>query len=305
MDKPYILHMLTSAKNLSPFDVNMALDAGWVAAMPYTNVTTEEVQGLVQDAIFSRSPKALKRTGLFIGGRDTLVAVQMLRAAKDSMMPPFAVSAFADPSGAFTTAAGMVALAEQSLSRQHQTDLSGKTLLVLGGTGPVGQISAVLSAQAGARVYLIGRQLEKARQVAELCNREFGNGQTEIQGEADANKGELIQSADLVFATGAAGIQLLSAEMVAAAPQLKVAADVNAVPPSGIAGLSAHHKGTPIEGSNSGAVGIGALAIGNVKYQTQSTLLKRMRELQRDADKPVFLHFEHAFETAREIVGRK
>ena len=26
MEKPFILHMLTTAKNLSPFDVNMALD---------------------------------------------------------------------------------------------------------------------------------------------------------------------------------------------------------------------------------------------------------------------------------------
>lgn len=305
MEKPYILHMLTSAKNLSPFDVNMALDAGWIAAMPYTNVTVEEVQGLVQDAIFSRSPKTVKRTGFFIGGRDTLVAIQMLRAARASVVPPFEVSVFADPSGAFTTAAGMVALAEQFLSDRHQTDFNGKTVLVLGGTGPVGQISAVLAAQSGAKVYLIGRQLEKAQQVADLCNREFGNGQIQILAEADANKGELIKTADAVFATGAAGIQLLSAEMVAAAPQLKVAADVNAVPPSGIAGLSARHKGTPIEGSQSGAVGIGALAIGNVKYQTQSRLLNLMRELKRETDKPVFLQFEHAFQTAREIISRK
>lgn len=305
MDKPYILHMLTSAKNPSPFDVNMALDAGWIAAMPYTNVTTDEVQGLVQDAIFSRSPKTVKRTGFFIGGRDTLVAVQMLRAAKKAMMPPFEVSVFADPSGAFTTAAGMVALAEQFLNRQHQTDLKGKTVVVLGGTGPVGQISAVLSSQAGATVYLVGRQLEKAQQIAEMCNREFGNGKTNIKAEADANKGELIKCADVVFATAAVGVQVLSAEMVAAAPQLKVAADVNAVPPSGIAGLSATHKGTPIEGSKSGAVGIGALAIGNIKYQTQSYLLNRMRELKRETDKAVFIHFEHAFETAREIISRK
>ena len=35
MEKPYILHMFTTEKNLSPFDVNMALDAGWLAAIPY------------------------------------------------------------------------------------------------------------------------------------------------------------------------------------------------------------------------------------------------------------------------------
>jgi len=114
-------------------------------------------------------------------------------------------------------------------------------------------------------------------------------------GDADANKGELILDADVVFATAAAGIEVLSAELVAKAPLLKVAADVNAVPPSGIAGLDAFHRGNPIEGSLSGAVGVGALAIGNIKYKTQSALLARMRE----TDHPVYLSFDDAFELAR------
>ena len=29
MEKPAILHMLTPARNMSPFDVNMAIDAGF------------------------------------------------------------------------------------------------------------------------------------------------------------------------------------------------------------------------------------------------------------------------------------
>jgi len=175
--------------------------------------------------------------------------------------------------------------------------LEGKKVLALGGTGPVGQIAATLAAKAGADVKIIGRQLEKAEMVASLCNGEFGDGQTQIQGDADANKGSLIEDADIVFATAAAGIQVLSAELVEKAPQLKVAADVNAVPPSGIAGLDAHHSGDAIKGSKSGAVGVGALAIGNVKYKTQSALLKRMRESER----PVYLSFDDAFELAREI----
>lgn len=88
MEKPFILHMLTTAKNLSPFDVNMAMDAGWVSAMSYTNIEASEVQGLVQDAIFSRSAKNLKRTSIFIGGRDTKQAMDMLKIAKRSMIPP-------------------------------------------------------------------------------------------------------------------------------------------------------------------------------------------------------------------------
>lgn len=298
MEKPFILHMLTTAKNLSPFDVNMAMDAGWISAVPYINVEPSEVRGLVQDAIFSRSTKNLKRTGIFIGGRETKQAMDMLKIAKNSMVPPFEVSVFADPSGAFTTAAGMVAAVEKELSDKFQTTLEGKNILALGGTGPVGQAAAVIAAQAGANVRIIGRQLEKAERIAELCSNEFGEGKVNITAGADADKAEYMQTADVVFATGAAGIELLSAELIAAAPQLKVVADVNAVPPAGIAGVDAFDNGKALEGSQSGAVAIGALAIGNIKYQAQNRLLKRMLE----CDKPLYLHFEHAFEVAREFI---
>lgn len=298
MEKPFILHMLTTAKNLSPFDVNMAMDAGWVSAVPYINVEPSEVRGLVQDAIFSRSPKGLKKTGIFIGGRDTKQAMDMLKTAKNSMVPPFEVSVFADPSGAFTTAAGMVAAVERELQSKFNTGLDGKKILALGGTGPVGQAAAVIAAQAGSHVRIIGRQLDKAQRIADMCSNEFGEGRIEIEAGADADKAEYMKTADVVFATGAAGIELLSAELIAAAPQLKVAADVNAVPPPGIAGIDAFHNGTPIAGSNSGAVGIGALAIGNIKYQAQNKLLRIMIE----SDKPVYLHFTHAFEVARDYI---
>ena len=298
MEKPYILHMLTTAKNLSPFDVNMAMDAGWESAVPYINVELGEIQGLVQDAIFSRSAKNLKRTAIFIGGRDTKLAMDMLKIAKKSMVPPFEVSVFADPSGAFTTAAGMMAAVERELMTKFNTTLAGKTMLALGGTGPVGQAAAVIAAKAGAHVRIIGRQLEKAQQVAEMCNSEFGEGKISITAGADIEKDQYIKTADIVVATGAAGIELLSAELVASAPSLKVAADVNAVPPAGIAGVDAFQNGTAIAGSNSGAVGIGALAIGNIKYQAQNRLLKQMIE----TDKPVYLHFEHAFEVARAYI---
>ena len=298
MEKPYILHMLTTAKNLSPFDVNMALDSGWVSAVPYINVDLSDVQGLVQDAIFSRSAKKIRRTAIFIGGRDPKLAMDMMKVAKEAMFHPFEVSIFADPSGAFTTAAGMVAAIERELLAKFNTTLAGKNMLVLGGTGPVGQAAAVIAAKAGVNVKIIGRQFEKAKQIADLCSNEFGEGKITITAGADADKAEYIKTADIVVSTGAAGIELLSAELVASAPVLKVAADVNAVPPAGIAGVDAFQDGEPIAGSRSGAVGIGSLAMGNVKYQTQNRMLKKMIE----SDIPLYLHFEHAFEVAREYV---
>jgi len=300
MDKPYILHIFTPAKNVSPFDANMAIDAGWQIAMPYTNVEPDEVRELVQDAIFSRGSSGVKRTGIFLGGRDLHMAMDMLKAAEEAMVPPFEVSAFADPSGAFTTAAGMVAKVEQHLADKHGTTLEGQCVLALGGTGPVGAAASVLAAKAGARVKLIGRKIDKVRQVAEICNQRYGADLTGIEGDADDHKGELIRIADVVFATAKAGVEVLSRELIAAAPRLKVAADVNAVPPPGIAGVDAKADGSPIEGSQTGAVGIGALAIGDVKYHVQQQLLKQMV----NSEKPVYLHFEHAFKVAREYIAK-
>lgn len=298
MEKKYLLHMLTSAKNLSPFDANMAYDAGWDACIPYIQVESDEVKGLVEDAIFSRGPNGVKRTGLFIGGRDMHQAMEMLETCQKSMVPPFVVSAFADPSGAFTTAAAMVAKVEKALRDGHGEGLSGQRIVALGGTGPVGSAAAVIAANAGARVTILGRQKEKSDRAAELCNQKYG-ADSAVDGEANDQLDQLLGETDVVFASAAAGIQLVSKEQMANAPRLKVAADVNAVPPSGIHGLGVMDDGSSIEDSQSGAVGIGALAIGNVKYQTQHRLLQLMRE----TEEPVYFHFEHAFEVARQCAA--
>ncbi len=111
--------MLTPLPHASPFDANMALDAGFDAVLPYISVKHDDVTGLVQDAMFSRPPKLGVHTGIFIGGRDAIGALDMLEAAKAAMVPPFAVSLFADPAGSFTTAAAMVARVERLLKRER------------------------------------------------------------------------------------------------------------------------------------------------------------------------------------------
>ncbi len=296
MEKPYILHMITPAKNLSPFDVNMALDAGWDNAIGYTDVEKDEVQALVQDAIFSRGPSGAKRSGLFLGGRDMHMAMDMMEIVQESMVPPFQVSCFADPSGAFTTAAGMVASVEHALNTKHDTDLKDKTVIVMGGTGPVGSTAAVLAAKAGAEVSILGRKKDKSQRVAAMCT-EYGADLTGIKGEANDMIDGIVQMADVVLACAAAGIQVITEEHIKVADNLKVAADVNAVPPSGIYGLDLMGECEPIKDSKN-AFGIGALAIGNVKYQTQHRMLQEMH----DRDEPIYLHFERAFEIAREVV---
>ena len=123
-ERPYILHMFTPMPQMSPFDVNMAADAGYQIVVPYCNVDEDSVVQLTQDAIFSRGPKGVSRTGIFIGGRDVMLAADMLDRARQAMVPPFEVSVFADPSGAYTTAAALVALAEAASAGGSTTSIS-------------------------------------------------------------------------------------------------------------------------------------------------------------------------------------
>ena len=80
------------------------------------------------------------------------------------------------------------------------------------------------------------------------------------------------------------------------AKKLLVAADVNAVPPEGVAGVGVMDDAKPLAGTE--AVGIGALAIGNVKYQTQHRLLVQMRDKPKSV-----LGFAEAFAMARAFLA--
>jgi len=299
MERPYILHMFTPGRQMSPFDINMAADAGYQMVVPYAEVGLEAIAGLTQDTIFSRGPKGVARTGIFIGGRDALLAADMLAKSVAAMVKPFVVSVMADPSGAYTTAAAMVACTEAALARQGR-HLAGQRVVVLGGTGPVGRIAGVIAAQAGAQVLLSSRNgLHAASVAAQETAVRFGVSLDGVSGEDLAAVRSSLATADIVLACAAAGVQVVSAADLALAPRLVVAADVNAVPPAGIAGLGVMDNAVPLAGT--AALGIGALAIGNVKYQTQHRLLQRMR----DADKPLRLGFTEAFAVAREVLAEQ
>jgi methylene-tetrahydromethanopterin dehydrogenase len=298
MALPRILHMITPLKHMSPFDVNMALDAGYDDAIPYTNVTIDDVYGLVQDAIFSRSPDGIKRTGMFIGGKRAIEALDMMDRAKKAMVPPFEISVFADPAGSFTTAAAMVACAKTALKEKFDTGLKDKRVVVYGGTGVVAFASAVIATSDGAKATLVGYDgPERVRKLAIESNARFKIDLGYADGTTEEQKAELARDADVIFAAGPAGRRLLSLAQLAPAKDLKVVADVNAVPPSGVEGVGVNDSGTPIEGTN--AVGIGALAVGNVKYKTETGLFKEMIE----AEKPVYLDFRDAYKLAQELAS--
>jgi methylene-tetrahydromethanopterin dehydrogenase len=292
-----ILHMLSTLKHMSPFDVNMAVDAGYDVTIPYANVTIEEVPALVQDAMFSRAPSAALRTGIFFAGRDAVLALDMLEVAQKTLLKPFEISLFADPYGSFTTAGAMVACVEKLLREKKQRELKGTRIVIFGATGVVGYSSAVIAALEGAHVTMAGYSgLPRVLKLAEEIEQRF---HVKVRA-ADCSTPEQVRSLlsehEIALCAARAGMQVLSKDDLAAAKGLLIAADVNAVPPLGVEGCGLHDNGALI--SPHGALGIGALAIGNVKYGTQAGLFKQMT----DATKPLCLDFRHAFALARTLV---
>jgi methylene-tetrahydromethanopterin dehydrogenase len=298
MAEKNILHMLTPTKHTSPFDVNMALDAGYDAVLTYNNVTLDEVTGLVQDAIFSRPPKLGVRTGMFFGGKNASLALDMLAKAKNALVPPFGISFFADPAGSFTTAAALVACVEKILKEKKNRDLKGRKIAVFGATGVVGYAAAVIGALEGADVTLVGydgvkRVSDSAKEIKTRFNVEV----RAADGSDDCKKAAILAEAEVAICAGRAGIRILSSAQLAAAKQLLIAADVNAVPPAGVEGL--HMQANGVEITSSGALGLGPLTIGDIKYKTEFGLFQQMIS----ATKPTHFDFRSAFALARELNG--
>jgi methylene-tetrahydromethanopterin dehydrogenase len=294
MARPAIMHMISPEKHVSPFDVNMAADAGFDVIATYGEVGLEQVTGLVQDMIFSRSPKDARRTALFIGGRDAVLALDMLDKAKKAMMAPFVISLFADPSGSFTTAAAMMALIEKHL--REEGGLRGRRVTTFGAGGTVGIAAAVLAAKAEAKVTLAShRGRVAAEQRAGELKRRFGVEVHATDGSTSDAKAAAVRDADVLITAGPPGVQILGKRELEGAKSLKVVADVNAVPPAGIEGLGISDMAKPLAGAQ--AVGFGPLAIGNIKFKTQHQLLNMMLE----ANAPLVLDFQEAYRIARVI----
>jgi methylene-tetrahydromethanopterin dehydrogenase len=298
MGHPRILHMITPLKHMSPFDVNMALDAGFDHAIPYTNVTVDDVTGLVQDAIFSRGPEGVKRTAMFIGGKRAMEALDMVDRAKKAMVPPFEISVFADPAGSFTTAAAMVACAKEALKQKFSTGLKDKRVVVFGGTGVVAFASAVIAAMEGATSTLVGYDgPERVRRFSDEAKARFDVNVGYADGSTEEQKTELARDAEIIFSAGPAGRTLLTLGQVKEAKDLLVATDVNAVPPAGVEGVGVNDNAKPIPGTK--AVGIGALAVGNIKYKTEAGLFEQMIK----SEKPIYLDFRDAYALAQALAS--
>jgi methylene-tetrahydromethanopterin dehydrogenase len=294
-----ILYFLTPGGNISPFDVTLAADAGFDMVIPFTNVDPIKVSAMVQDAIFCRPPKRFNDTGIFIGGRDVHLATDMFQNAKNGMVGPFQVGVFADPNGAYTTSASIVALVEQVLRTASSKGLQGRKVAVFG-TGPVGLCTAILATQQGAQVKLC--QLvadDDERSAKRFCDR-YSTEVEWVSAQTYEERNLHIQDTEVLICAARAGVRVIERSL-ANAKNLVVVADTNAVPPSGVAGIGLNDLGAVIEYSGVRFLSIGPLAIGNLKYKTQFGLFESIQ----NSSSVSFIDFPDAYAFALSVLDQQ
>ena len=276
---PYLLFFLDTDNRASPFDISMAYDAGFSAVIPYENVNTADVRGIVQDAIFSRDPKGIRRTCFFVGGKDMEKAEEVLKIVCETMFAPFKTSAVIDPAGAYTTAAAMIAKVEEGLSRSNLGDLRDKTCAIFG-TGAVGRTAAILLTRLGCKTMILSLNPGRANgqeyidSLARLLREKYGANVEGVYAPTASDKVKIMERADVVFCTAAAGVQVIDKEMLKQLRHIKVMADINAVKPLGVEGMKLDDEMREIA---SGIFGVGALTIGRLKYRLEQDTLREAR----------------------------
>ena len=235
-----LLLQLDSSRLPSVFDRVVAYDGGADEVMSYGGVTDADVRDLIHGCIFTRGPKDLKSTAVFVGGADIAVGEQLLAAATKAMFKPFTVSAMLDSNGSNTTAVAAVAKMVQAAGGG---EVRGTRVLIVAGTGPVGIRAAGLFAKAGADVCITSRKADAGERARDLVLKRFG-GKVRAIAMADASEAvRACERAELLLNAGPAGVMLVPKRAWANRPGLKVVADVNAVPPLGIEGVEVMDDG--------------------------------------------------------------
>lgn len=249
-----ILLQLDSDPQPSVFDAVVAVDSGVDQLFRHGGVTPSAVRDLVHGLLFTRGPADLKNSAVFVGGSDVSAGDALLKAVTESFFGPFRVSVLMDANGANTTASAAVLAAIESMGGSVQ-DVPAA---VLGATGPVGQRVARLLSREGARVRVASRRLDRAEAAARSVEAVTGQLPVPFSTADNDELADGLEGAQIVISAGAAGAVLLPGSVLSNLSDLRVAIDLNAVPPLGIEGVEAADKGTERDGVKVwGALGVG------------------------------------------------
>lgn len=269
MSKPTILVQLDTDSQPSVFDSVVAVDAGVQHLFRHTDITPENVRDRVHGAIFTRGGDDLKSTALFIGGSNVADGEAVLKAVQKAFFGPMRVSVMLDSNGANTTAAAAVLAARKHLN------LAETTALVLAGTGPVGRRVVRLLAREGATVRVGSRDAKRADEVCRDVAAVVAGAKLSAHSTTDAAQTEAaLVGCELVIAAGTAGVELLSADARRNCASLRVAIDLNAVPPAGIGGIEVFDKAA----DHSGVVCYGAVGVGGAKMKIHRRAIENLFE---------------------------
>jgi hypothetical protein len=262
-----LLLQLDSSRLPSVFDQVVAFDAGADSIMSYGGVTEGDVRDLIHGCIFTRGPKDLHNTAVWIGGNNMSAGEQLLAMAQDALFDPFRVSIMLDSNGSNTTAVAAVVKIEQALG-----DLRDKKVVILAGTGPVGQRAAGLLASDGARVTITSRKPEQGEKARQFISARF-NVQVEAVTMNDPSLlPGILDGADVLLNSGPAGVQMAPKAAWTAVKTLKAAVDLNAVPPLGIEGVEVNDAGE----KRHGVTAYGAFGVGNFKTKLHKACVARL-----------------------------
>ncbi len=286
-----LLLQLDSSRIPSVFDQVVAHDAGAEVIMSYGGITEGDVRDLIHGCMFTRGPKELKNTAVWIGGNNMSAGEQILAMALDSMFKPFTVSVMLDSNGSNTTAVAAVVKIEEALG-----DLRGRKILILAGTGPVGQRAAGLLAKDGAHVTITSRKPEQGEKARRSVQERF-DVSVGIVGMADsAQAAQVLEGADVVLNSGPAGVQMVPRSAWVGRKDLKLIVDLNAVSPLGVEGVELTDEGVEREGVKA----FGAFGVGNFKTRLHKTCVGRLftrNDLVLDA--------EAIADVARELIAAR
>ncbi len=263
-----LLFQLDTDQHPSVFDTVVAYDGGADHVIGHGGVTPDNVTALVEGAIFTRSPSEKKNTVLFVGGSDMVAGEKLLEAVQQNFFSNFRVSVMLDSNGSNTTAAA--AVAKMRLS----TDLKGKRAVILAGTGPVGQRAAVMMAREGTSVCISSRKESRAVGACAHIKDQFDVDIEAAGGGTPEERAELCKDAHIVFATGAAGIELLAEEHWRENKTIEVIADANATPPLGIGGTDMQDEGM----ERHGKIIWGAIGFGKFKLALHRACISKLFE---------------------------
>lgn len=275
----------------SLFDILFAYDVGYDIVLPYSGVETQDIKGLVQDAMFPRGPKGAKYTTLFFGGSNLTAVEEMAGKAKKIMFPPFQLSIALDPKGAYTTPPAIVAKVQEALIQKGET-LKDKKAAIVGGAGRLGTVTSRILAKEGVEVVVVD-VIEEVDKVAEKILNEIGG---KVKGARATSPEEIISVAkdcEILISTGPAGVEMLSKESLTKLEKCLVAADVNAVSPTGIGGIGPTDDKKEVEG----ILGIGALAIGNLRNKIAAKMLGEAMTAEQG-----FFDYTYAYEAAKGLL---